>query len=311
MRALDKDANGSDLSVAAIQALPEPILFVGTEPVPMPYDYIDEDPTRTTPDLVGAGTGKDGTGTGGGQTPGGLTPSSTAKFVRVEAWIPAKTLAKSPSVTFRVPFCGADYQASQPLSFSEPTVTRMGTAAAMTIFRIAHPLGFSSKVIVDLDRSYEEGSPELTKTSDVDFRFQIDSNIVSQYQVLVIRIGTAEPYVLPIPQAEQPKPKTQIDMTGKPPQLMTGTQGPVEFSGLDLDQIIGATLVSVAGQPANQQAFRSPAEFVIYQDGERIQVLFGESQTSRPGRAEVEFSTQSGDTLRVPIFILKAKSPIT
>jgi len=99
----DKNNDDVDLSLLELQKLPEAILFVGNEPVPMPYDYSNVDPLRPT------GTGSPGD-----------TPTTNKKFVRVAAWIPAKTLARSPSLAFRVPFCGIDYQASLPLVFSEP-----------------------------------------------------------------------------------------------------------------------------------------------------------------------------------------------
>jgi hypothetical protein len=287
-------ANGQpqDLSVADLSQLPEPILFVGTEPAPMPYVYRDVDARAS----FFSGTGE---------------LSSTPKYIRVEAWIPAKTLARSLSVEFRIPFCGADYQASEALSFSEPSVTRMGGDAQTSVFRITHPVEFGGSVKVELDRAYEEGSPELVKTSDVDFRFQVPTSIVSQYQNLVVRIGTAEPYLLPIPGEDKPRPKPMIDASAKPPQIAAGSLGPVEWSGTALERIIGATLYVSAkqGTPVQQPAtppVGAPAQFAAYSGGEKIEVYFSEKSTDIIGRAEVEFQTADGDTFRVPLFIAKA-----
>jgi hypothetical protein len=295
------DANGVDqnFTVASLQDLPEPILFVGTDPVPMPYDYSEIDPTLQ----VSTGSG---TGTGGNE------PTSMAKYLRVEAWIPAKTLARSPSVAFRVPFCGSDYQASQPLSFSEPTVTRMGIKDKKSVFRIAHPLGFGSSVVVELDQVYEEGSPELQKTSAVDYRFEVATDVVSQYQNLVVRIGTAEPYLLPVPGEDKPKPRPVIDASAKPPQITRGELGPVEWLGTALETITSATLFTnapqgaVAPPPGTPQQVSTPAQFVTYDAGKRIAVYFSEGSTDVIGRADVEFQTAAGDTLRRPLFIAKA-----
>lgn len=114
----------------------------------MPYDYRDVDPS-----VQGTAPGATGPMTPQGPSGQSMLPPlpSTAKYVRVEAWIPAKILARHESVTFRVPFCGPDYQASQPLSFYEPTVTRMGSVGDKSVFRIVYPLGFGESVSVELD----------------------------------------------------------------------------------------------------------------------------------------------------------------
>lgn len=330
VKGLDDQGRERDFTLSHLPNLPDPVLFVGTEAVPMPYDYWDVDPSELVASTSGTGSGSwttagpgtgapvastSGTGTGSGTSspPGTSAKPSTAKYIRVEAWIPAKTLARSLSVAFRVPFCGADYQASQPLSFSEPTVTRMGGDAQTSVFRIAHPVGFGSSVRVELDRTYEEGSPELTKSSDVDFRFQVPTSVVSQYQNLVVRIGTAEPYLLLIPGEDKPKPKPMIDAGAKPPQIAKGSLGPVEWSGTALERIISATLYATAQQGAGAQQpatppVGAPAQFAAYNGGERIEVYFREGSTEIIGRAEVEFQTTEGDTLRVPLFIAKPAS---
>lgn len=300
------DGSDQDLTLAALAALPEPILFIGSEPVPMPYDYEDVDPASPAAAATGTGTG---TGTGAGNPQQGTT-----RFVRVGAWIPAKTLARSPSVAFRVPFCGSEYQASQPLSFSEPTVTRMGGDAQKSVFRIANPLGFSTSVRVELDRTYEEGSPELRKTSDVDFRFEVPTSTVSQYQNLIVRIGTAEPYLLPVPAEDKPKPKPTIN-GAKPPEITKSALGPVEWSGTSLDAIAAVSLyASPPSAPGAAPGAPPPtlpqvgiaAQFATYDGGTRIQVYFREGSTEWAGRAEVEFVTSAGDAMRVPLFIVKA-----
>jgi len=335
VKGLDVDGNDQDLTVEDIQKLPEPILFVGTEPVAMPYDYYPKNPSDQ--DLTGTGTGTGaGTGTGTGPKSGTVngpasgagvgtgagtesgtgtgTPATapTKKYFQVGAWIP-KTLARSQSVAFRVPFCGFEYQASMPLSSSEePTVTRMGGDATDSVFRIAHSTGFSSStpVSVELDRTYS-GPPELVKTSDFDFQFRVPTNVVSQYQNLVVRIGNSEPYLLPIPMDEKPKPKSKIDVSTKPPQIKKGSLGPVEWSGTALEAITAVTLYTKApdatpGQPpAAAQRVATVAQFAVYDSGKKIEVYFREGSTEILGKAEVEFQTDAKQTLSVPLFIAK------
>lgn len=310
VKGLDANGDDKDLTVEDIQKLPEPILFVGTEPVPMPYDYYDEPSVKdpSDQDLKGAGTEN----LAETAPTAGTSVQPTKKYIRVAAWIPT-TLAKSPSVAFRVPFCGFEYQASKPLSSSEePIITRMGGDAENSVFRIAHSLGFSrsSHVVVELDRPYSEIDTELIRTGDFDFRFRVATNTVSQYQNLVVRIGNLEPYLLPIPIEAKPTPKPTIDTSIKPPQLTKGRLGPVEWTGTDLDAIIGATIYTsvppggaVTGAVVPHQ-IGTPAEFAVYEGGKRIEVYFSEGSTEVIGRAEVEFKTK-GDPFRVLLFIAK------
>jgi hypothetical protein len=295
VKGIDKAGADQDLTVEALQNLPEPILFVGNEPVALPYDYSDVDPSRAaTPD----------SGTGSGQ------PASSKKYLRLEAWIPASTLARSSSVSFRIPFGGIDLQSSQPLNFSEPTVTRMGGDDKFSIFRIAHPLGFSSSVSVDLDKTYA-GPPELVSTSKLDFRFTVPNEVASKYQNLIVRVGDAEPYLLPLPPPDKPVLRTTIDSNGKPPRLKQGTAGPITWTGTALESIKSVQLntnISSAkpADPANPTLPEAvPAAFSVYDDGKRIEVYFQESSTNIIGRAEVELLTNANETFRLPIFISK------
>jgi hypothetical protein len=308
----DKNNDDVDLTLLDLQKLPEAILFVGNEPVPMPYDYSNVDPGRQ------AGTGNPGD-----------PPTTDKKFVRVAAWIPAKTLTKSPSLAFRVPFCGIDYQASLPVVFSEPTVTRMGTNGDYSVFRIAQSPLLGSPLRVELDRVYEEepwipnpiGTPDpqpmpkLVRISKLDCRFLVPTEIVSKYQNLVVRTtGDAEPYLLPIPVEEKPKPR--IDKSIKPPEIIKSSLGPIEWSGTGLDAISSATLyksttLEVALPPGASPQAGTPADCVTYNNGEKIVVSFCKGSTEFLGKAEVEFQTPAGDSIRVPFFITKEGSITT
>ena len=306
IRGKDASNDDVDLSLKDLQKLPEAILFVGNEPVPMPYDYSNVDPMRS----IG--------------TPGqDSTPTTDKKFVRVAAWIPAKTLARSPSLAFRVPFCGIDYQASLPLVFSEPTVTRMGEHGDHSVFRIAQSPLLGSPLKVELDRVYEEepwmpnpiGIPDplpmakLVRISKLDCRFVVPTEIVSNYQNLVVRTtGDAEPYLLPIPSEEGPRPR--IDRSIRPPEIIKSSLGPIVWSGTGLDAISSATLYKstvpeVAPPPGAMPPVGTPVDCVTYNNGEKIVVSFCKGSTEFLGKAEVEFQTAAGDSIRVPFFILE------
>ena len=273
-----------DLTIAKINKdWPEPILFIGTEPVAMPYDYFDIDPSTATtsgvpaPDLA---------------LPGAVSPPQpTAKYIRIEAWISQAMLAKNPSVSFRVPFCGLDYQVSEPLSFSELTVTRIGGDPQTTTFRIYYPLGFGSDFSIQLDQKYVPG-PYLVGTSETDCLLTLPNHVVSQYENMIVRIGSAEPYVKAIPGKQQSFVKPAIDTSTKPPTIQKGNRGPVEWSGTGLDMISD---VSLAG---TSQQFKS------YANGTRLMVLLNSDSTNVEGKLVLECVANNGDKFDLTMFVI-------
>jgi len=331
----DKDGSPTDFTFNDLQKLPEPILFIGGDPVPMPYDYYDSEETSAaesgtgtaTGTGTGSGTGADsGTGTGTGTGTGSGAAQGTSKFVRVATWIPAKTLAKSSSVAFRVPFCGVDYQTAQPLSFSEPTITRMGMSDDYTIFRISHPLGLSGEVTVELDSNLSVSTPApgqqpaavpplppavvplppavLTSSGKSDLQLKVLTKLASRYQNLVVRIRDAEPYLLAIPPEEKPKPKTTVNADTAPPQLKKGTAGPLQWSGTALDAITRVLLYPAGTQSGAPSPAPVDAQFAVFQGGEQIQVFFKEENINALGRAAVEFQVTPTETIRASFFIV-------
>ena len=307
VKGIDDLGADTDLEVAHLENLPEPILFVGNEPVPLPYDYWPLDPHEPDP----ASTPVTGEKAAKGEF--SFAKPSTKKSIRVEAWIPSRiVVTRNSSVVFRVPFCGLDYQASWPLQFFEPSVTRLGGDATNSVFRIAHSLDHKRKLTVELDQTYDN-APALVKVApeDGDYRFTIANNILEQYRNLVLRIEGAEPYVVAIPE-DKPKPKPVIDLNAKPPEIGKGTIGPAEWSGSDLGLITGVTLVTtplvVAPAPAGTPApspTRTPASFTVYDSGNKIAVYFNASSTEVIGKADVEFQFGSTATevLHAPLLI--------
>ena len=226
---IDADGDQTDFEIADIQKLPEPILYVGANAVPLPYDYFDMPPPgqpdgakesgdQAKPDdeHVEAESVQAPHATGGAGNdhqaeshtarndpkeqkpqPSSADPKPSGadapakKYIQVGAWIP-KALAASQSVSFRVPFCGLEYQTSFPLIYSEPNVMRIGGDDDKCVFRIASPSGFQEPFSVELDKSYTVGV-ELVKKGQGDYAFTISKKLAAQYPYLVIRTGSAQP----------------------------------------------------------------------------------------------------------------------
>ncbi|MCU1294726.1 MAG: hypothetical protein JWP08_3576, partial [Bryobacterales bacterium] len=226
-----QDTNGSPqpFNVAQLSNLPDPILCVGNEPVPSPYDFSDQVIQATTSD-------------------------SPPNVLRVEAWISASALAKSREVSFRVPFCGLDYYITQPMAFSEPTVTRMGSDTTNTVFRVSLPLVSSNQEVnVELDQTYYPNNPAnalvptgMSQSGTTEYRFTVATELVSRYQNMVVRVGKGEPYVIPMPQEEKPPIKAAIDTSAAPARVNKGKRGRVEWQGTGLDTIRTITFTAAA-----------------------------------------------------------------
>ena len=149
VKAQKDDGTEFDLTLDQLNALPDALVFLGTDLVPMPYDYA-----------------------------GG----------KVTAWVPRGMLLRDSWVLFRIPFCGSDYVYTVPFSYSEPTVTRMGGDDAMPVFRINRAGGFSNVVSVELDRIYDR-EPDLVPLGRFDLRLCVPGDVVERYQQMVLRIG--------------------------------------------------------------------------------------------------------------------------
>lgn len=318
VKGLDVDGNDIDLLTDNLESLPDPILFVGNDPIPMPYDYWPIEPHDPDPDDLSLRSPlispllSPPARTVAKRGEFSFAKPSTRKSIRVEAWIPSRTaVTRSSSVMFRVPFCGLEYQASWPLQFFEPTVTRLGGDATNAVFRIAHSLWHEKKVSVELDKIYDK-EPELEKVTPDggDYRFTIPKSLLSQYQNLVLRIEGAEPYQFPIPD-DKPKPKPVLDTNVKPPQIVKGTIGPAEWSGTDLGLITAVTLITAPAVPSTSppSPARTPASFTTFEGGKKINVYLDEKATNVLGKAEVEFQAGPTDTLRAPILITNQPPP--
>ena len=299
---LDDNGDYKDYTVEGINTLPEPILFVGTEPVAMPYDYFDEDPVASpssvTPSApITTDTGNPSDPNSPSPTPGG----PTKKYVTVRARVSGKILAKSPSVSFRVPFCGLNYQVTAPISFVEPTIVRLGGDAQNTTFRISLPTltvdptssgtsSGASPVSVDLDQNYI-APPGLTMTGDGEYLLKIATETVSKYQNLVVRLGSSESHILRIPPIERSVAKTSADTGSPPPEIAVNTSGIVEWNGVSLDGITQVKLGTTV------------LDFVVFANGTRMRVCVNSAQTAAAGKLTLDCQTISGEKLSLPLFV--------
>jgi hypothetical protein len=310
VKGLDAGGNDIDLLTESLGNLPDPILFIGNEAIPMPYDYWPVEPHPPDPTALTAAT-RGETVTKGGEF--SFAKPSTQKSMRVEAWIPSRiSVSKNTSVTFRVPFCGLEYQASCPLQFFEPTVTRLGGGGENAVFRISHSLWHARAMTVELDRMYTIGFRlEKVSKEDGDYRFTIPTKILDNYQNLVLRIEGAEPYVIPIP-PNKPKPQPVLNLNAKPPEIVKETIGPAEWSGTDLSLITAAFLIVTPTTVPDPKPIRTTAHPTSYDDGKKIIVYFSKESTKEIGMVEVEFQMDPNATVvkRVPLVIVEKASAI-
>lgn len=296
----DATGNGVPFNVAHLVNLPDPILCVGNEAVPGPYDFSDLDITPTDPMV---------------------TPP---KALRVEAWISASSLSKSREVSFRVPFCGLDYYINQPMAYSEPTVTRMGSDTANTVFRIYFPQVFAatqSGVSLDLDQTYLPNTMPstpiglaagifpltpagTTQTGASEYRFIVPTELVSRYQNMVVRVGKGEPYVIPMPQEEKPPLRATIDANFAPARANKGKREALEWQGTGLDTIRAVTFTPSAASGSGAKPVVQ--EFAAYSSGTRLLVYLSDEVTAQAGKVALDCTTGSGSAFKIPLFVVEA-----
>ena len=317
IKGLDANAEYKDFTVEDVAKLPEPILYIGPEPVPMPYDYYDADAEITLDSAQGAASTIPASAHK--VVAGDATAPKSLKIVRVEAWVSPKVLARNPSVSFRVPFCGFEYQASMPLSFSEPTIDRLGASGNDSVFRIGYSLGFERAISVELDASYPEGGPQLQRITNSSFALaqntelilKVPTATISKYQYILVRQASSDPtagssdtFLLKVPQEEKPQLKVAVDTNNKPPQITKGNRGPIDWTGSAFDQVADVTFTPPA--PPGQSAAAVSQPFMAYDNGTKLEVYLTQKITDTEGKFSLDCTTSAGEKLTLPFFVVSS-----
>lgn len=267
--ALGDDGETTDLGVDDFTLYPDAILLLGKEPLPLPYDYSDMDPSKPSsahPD-----------------------PLPNSKYVIIEAWVPVSAYSGGdPLVTFRVPFCGTNWSSSIPVGIYEPELVRLGEVGLDTVLLIAQAVPFTSAIRIEMDRPYAN-PPELV-LDEGDVRLMLKTDQVAKFSSLVFHHGK-DSFVLPIP-PRQLAPRPAIDTSGKPPQIAKGTAGLVEWTGSALD---GVTGVLMAG---------APVDVSVYDNGTRLAVFVPATATAQVGKLELECVTLTSERLKAALFVV-------
>ena len=120
---------------------------------------------------------------------------------------------------------------------------------------------------------------------------------------MVVRSGSAEPYLLPIPPEDKPSPKATIDPSAKPPQIVRGSHGPVEWVGSALDTITDVTIAMASIQGVAQTTTQIPQQFTTYAGGMRLLVHLAPGTTDSEGKIMLECATASGDKVNRTVFV--------
>lgn len=316
VKGLNVDAEYTDFTVDDIGMLPEPILYLGQEPLPMPYDYYDD----TAPMALDSAQGAASPGTVQGDDVAKDAPASNLiKIVRVEVWVSAKVLARNPSVSFRVPFCGLEYQASMPLSFTEPTIDRLGASGNDSVFRIGYPLGFERAISVELDVTYVEGSPQLQRITNSAFAsaqnteliLKVPTATIAKFQYILMRQASSDPtagssdtFLLKIPQEEKLQPRVAVDTNSKPPKVAKGTRGPIDWTGSGFDQVADVSFTSPL--PPGQITVAVSQPFMAYENGTKLQVYLTPQIAEIEGKFSLDCTTTSGEKFSLPFFVVSS-----
>jgi hypothetical protein len=286
-----KDGNYSDLKVDHLAKGPEPLMFLGKQPVPLPYDYYDVEPTDFVSPPASA------------TAPPSGNPAAQPKSVRVEAWVPVGLFAASdPFVTFKVPFCGSGWCTTVPFNVGEPVVQRLGGDQTVSVFRISQEMPFPSDVYVDLDQPYPAvqmsagilGAVELVKIDDTDLRLTIPTALAARYKNVVLRYGKTDSVLLALPPEDKPVVRPSLDNSAKPAQLTKGAKGLVTWSGTALDSISKVTM------DATELAFDA------FENGNKLAVYFAGENTATPGKKTIVMESRIADPLKTALFIVEA-----
>lgn len=300
VKAPDWGGEPQDIDLAKLTNLPEPLLLIDDVPVPMPYSYFSAEEPVGTPVAAKKSEGE------AAEPPAGAPPPKTTRtYVQVTAMAPASMIAGHSSISFRIPFCGVEFESSTPFSAADPSIDFLGVSGDNSVFRFANPVAFAEPVSAELDQIYRSSpGSALSRTGAGDYRFVVPTEVVSRFVNVVLRAGKTA-FSLRIPREDDPARKAVIDADSQAPQLAQNGLGPVVWTGANLNLVTVVTLHAPLPDGATKPAEAAgvEAQFAVSGGGKRIEVYFKTGSTAASGMAEVEFKTVAGDAIRRPLFI--------
>jgi hypothetical protein len=342
IKGLDADGLEVDLVVKDIQKLPEPILFVGTEAIRMPYDYFD------LPEPAPA-DGKDARAKGEGST------DSQAKEVRGTT----KVLAEGESpITEVAPANLKDElaKADSPAGATETGAKKDGSDAAnqdgekkyirvgawipkslatssSVAFRVpfcgfgyhtSYPLTYSepSVTLMGNDGDYsvfriasplgflKPFSVELDKKYKEGCpELRKTSSTDWRFRVPTKTVTKYQQLVLRSGSAGPHVLPISVEAKPEPETTIVTTGKPpqIKTGGIGPVEWSGTELNKVSGVTLITAGAKSPItlEFHAYDSGKKIEVYFTEESTATVGKAEVKFQIEGGEPKKATLFITK------
>ncbi len=267
--------NGQRLSKKELEKLPDPILYLNNQPLVVAYDFNDCDSAFAKQERDAQR----------------WTPESS-DAVNVQAWAPRALLQGAGSIiTFKVPFCGADWVASSVVRLpDECSITPLRRDAAVTTLLISVPPAEEDDWVVVLDKHYALGSSGFTRIDGQHLELEVANDVLKAFTRLILKNGTATTYLLDV--SDQPAPPAaKLDATHGPPTIAAGKNGVCVWTGAHLDQIASS---SIDGASAPHAVYDSYSKVSIFVD----------ARISTPGKHDVAFTLRDGTTLKDAFFAI-------
>jgi hypothetical protein len=273
---------GKSLTMADIERLPNPVLYLNGAHIPLPYDYGEQEAEVANP------------------------PNTKIKQLTVQAWVPAMTL--SGAVLFKVPFCGADWGARSVMSADAPTVVRLGGDPDQTLI-IAGKTAFGADWIATLDKDYPlDHCTEFQKLTEHHLRLTMPAAVLRKYAKVELRrskptgiLGWLLPptdFLLDIPSEGAPPPGPALDDAQTPPAVTKDRAAVVDLQG----SMLGEITVATAGGAA--------VPFQVYANGSRVRVFLSAAETAKEGACRIDLVTRAGGSLAATVFVSASSGEI-
>lgn len=270
--------DGERISKHDLEKLPDPILYLNNQPLFGSYDYDDCDSAFAK-----------------GERRAGRWTNEPKDAVTVQAWAPKAVFQGAGSViTFKVPFCGAEWVASSVVRLPDgPSISTLSRDAAVTTLLIAVPPSVTPDWTALLDRTYTLGTPEFVRIDQQHLKLLAQNAALQGCSKVMLQNGTVATYLLDLTPAVPP-PAPKLDPAQGTPTIVAGKNGVALWTGANLTRITGAT-IDAAGAP-----------HYVHNNGEQVSV-FVDALTATPGKHAVAFAFDGG-TLTGAFFAVDAAS---